>query len=360
MYPIFAPAIVAKMPQHPPREWVHPAARRTVRSRQESKEPSLCYVGGFCFVREGSSDPKVVSCSTPVETFSGSSNTQCRTWDGKNPMYSPSGNAKVWQVDRDPKYLNYYERLGISEDAEHAEIAAAFRALRKEFHPDMKPAPYRDYFDHMMKGINEAYDILKEPAKRRQYDLTLLRERQCGRRERQGAEQREKENTTHERSGESYEDEARYQHCEWYGLVPTLADYACLVDSYEKGVSGFQRKIEGFRESFSTGVNTYESLRRKLEAELQQTTDPQCREASREWYRHQEKELARVEQAEKSNLLYILRAYDEEVFGELLAAIRYVERYLSGFPKHRRLRISAKHANLKRESSALLERKIVT
>ncbi len=275
-------------------------------------------------------------------------------------MYSPSGNAKVWQVERDPKYLNYYERLGISEDADPAEIAAAYRALRKEFHPDMKPAPYRDYFDHMMKGINEAYDILKEPAKRRWYDATRLRERQSGRRERRAPEQRDKENTTHERSGESYEDEARYQHCEWYGLVPTLADYACLVDSYEKGVSGLQRRVEGFRESFSTGVNTYESLRRKLQTFLQQTTDPQHREASREWYRNQERELARVEQAEKSNFVYILRAYDEEVFGELLAAIRYVERYLSGFPKHRRLRISAKHANLKREATALLERKIVT
>jgi curved DNA-binding protein CbpA len=33
-------------------------------------------------------------------------------------------------VDRDPKHLNYYERLGISEDADPVEIAAAYKALK--------------------------------------------------------------------------------------------------------------------------------------------------------------------------------------------------------------------------------------
>lgn len=236
-------------------------------------------------------------------------------------------------MERDPKYLSYYERLGISEVATHAEIAAAYKALRKEFHPDAKPAPCRDYFDHMMKGINEAHDVLKNPAKRRQYDARLSEERRIGPREQQASRQRDNENTTHERSRKSHEDEFQYQHCEWYGLVPTPVDYAYLVNSYDSGVSGLERRVKGCREALEL-LHVYSD-------------------------RVEKRELARVEQAEKSNFVNILRDFDEKVFGELLAAIHYVESYLSGLPKHRR-RISAKHADLKREASALLDRKIVT
>lgn len=83
-------------------------------------------------------------------------------------------------TEHDPEKFDYYQRLGISEDASTEEVEAAYRDLRRQFHPDAKPAAYRSYFDHAMKGINEAHDSLKDPAKRRRYDAGLrsLRGRQ--------------------------------------------------------------------------------------------------------------------------------------------------------------------------------------
>ncbi len=54
-------------------------------------------------------------------------------------------------MEHDPEKLDYYQRLGISEDATIGEVEAAYKALRKQFHPDAKPAAYRAYFDHAMK-----------------------------------------------------------------------------------------------------------------------------------------------------------------------------------------------------------------
>ncbi len=91
-------------------------------------------------------------------------------------------------MEHDPEKLDYYQRLGISEDATIGEVEAAYKALRKQFHPDAKPAAYRAYFDHAMKGINEAHAALREPAERRRYDARLARERGTAREERPGGQ----------------------------------------------------------------------------------------------------------------------------------------------------------------------------
>lgn len=73
--------------------------------------------------------------------------------------------------------LNHYERLGVLEDASPEEIKAAHRARIKEFHPDHRPIAYRTTFDQMMKEINAAHDVLKDPRKRAAYNRKLAGER---------------------------------------------------------------------------------------------------------------------------------------------------------------------------------------
>lgn len=65
------------------------------------------------------------------------------------------------------KFRDYYEVLGVSRTAAQDEIQRAYRKLARKFHPDVnKAADAEDKF----KEINEAYEVLKDPEKRKRYD----------------------------------------------------------------------------------------------------------------------------------------------------------------------------------------------
>lgn len=61
---------------------------------------------------------------------------------------------------------DYYEVLGVSKDASDEEIKRSFRKLAKTYHPDNKETGDEKKF----KEIGEAYAILSDPNKRKQYD----------------------------------------------------------------------------------------------------------------------------------------------------------------------------------------------
>jgi curved DNA-binding protein CbpA len=60
---------------------------------------------------------------------------------------------------------DYYKTLGISENAVSGEIRKAYRKLAFQYHPDRNPGN-----EEMMKEINEAYAVLSDSRKRKEYD----------------------------------------------------------------------------------------------------------------------------------------------------------------------------------------------
>lgn len=65
------------------------------------------------------------------------------------------------------KFRDYYEVLGVSRTASQDEIQRTYRKLARKYHPDVNKA--KDAEDKF-KEINEAYEVLKDPEKRKRYD----------------------------------------------------------------------------------------------------------------------------------------------------------------------------------------------
>ena len=63
---------------------------------------------------------------------------------------------------------DYYEVLGVDKNADDAALKKAYRALAKKYHPDMNPGDQEA--ERKFKEASEAYAVLSDPDKRRQYD----------------------------------------------------------------------------------------------------------------------------------------------------------------------------------------------
>jgi len=67
-------------------------------------------------------------------------------------------------------HKDYYAILGVPRNATQEEIKQAYRRLVKQWHPDLHPENRKEA-EEKFKEIQEAYEVLSDPEKRRQYDL---------------------------------------------------------------------------------------------------------------------------------------------------------------------------------------------
>ena len=70
------------------------------------------------------------------------------------------------------QFKDYYQTLGVKADAKDAEIKSAYRKLARKYHPDVSK---ESGAEEKFKAVNEAYEALKDPAKRRAYDQLRAR-----------------------------------------------------------------------------------------------------------------------------------------------------------------------------------------
>ncbi len=66
-------------------------------------------------------------------------------------------------------HKDYYRVLGVPRNASEEEIKRAYRKLAMQYHPDRNPGK-EAWANEKFKEINEAYGVLGDPEKRRQYD----------------------------------------------------------------------------------------------------------------------------------------------------------------------------------------------
>src|SRR3954468_1371091 len=66
------------------------------------------------------------------------------------------------------EFKDYYAALGVARNASQQDIKRAFRKLARQFHPDV--AKDKKSAEAKFKEINEAYEVLSDPVKRKRYD----------------------------------------------------------------------------------------------------------------------------------------------------------------------------------------------
>src|SRR4030042_7121832 len=64
---------------------------------------------------------------------------------------------------------DYYDILGVGKKASEDEIKRAYRKLAMKYHPDKNPNKKKEA-EERFKEINEAYAVLSDKEKRKQYD----------------------------------------------------------------------------------------------------------------------------------------------------------------------------------------------
>lgn len=85
-----------------------------------------------------------------------------------------SWRAKARHAAAKPPAKNLYAQLGVSRDADQREIRRAYRSAALRWHPDKNPEN-QDEAETVFKRIQQAFEVLSDPRRRRDYDGAAMR-----------------------------------------------------------------------------------------------------------------------------------------------------------------------------------------
>ena len=68
---------------------------------------------------------------------------------------------------------NYYDILEVNKNASPEVIEKAYKTLLKKYHPDLQDNNLKNEYEEKIKLINEAFEVLSDSEKRKNYDLNL-------------------------------------------------------------------------------------------------------------------------------------------------------------------------------------------
>ena len=68
---------------------------------------------------------------------------------------------------------NYYDILEVNKNASPEIIEKAYKTLVKKYHPDLQDNNLKAEYEEKIKLINEAFEVLSDSEKRKNYDLNL-------------------------------------------------------------------------------------------------------------------------------------------------------------------------------------------
>lgn len=141
---------------------------------------------------------------------------------------------------------NLYEVLEVSEKASKEVIDKAYRVLAKKYHPDLQEQQNKKSAQIKMQEINDAYEILGDDEKRRQYDLALDERRQEEKRIEEERKRRENEQYYRNQSvrNNQYQQRNNYYSNNAYNNVPQNYNNVNNEYSSKDNMKEFQKEME--------------------------------------------------------------------------------------------------------------------
>lgn len=73
---------------------------------------------------------------------------------------------------------NYYDLLQVNQNASPEIIEKAYKVLAKKYHPDLQSEESKKQSEELLKKINEAYEVLSNPEKKKSYDISLAEKKE--------------------------------------------------------------------------------------------------------------------------------------------------------------------------------------